>query len=1381
MLLRINAVHLLLTLRLGVSRSLSSRFRPSRLNNVEYVEDYQPGGFHPIAIGDSFSQGGYRVIHKLGFGGSSTIWLARNRHGKLVTLKVLRAEGSSKAVDETPELVTPLNLAEYLQANGPATGSSNIQIPEDSFIENGPNGSHLCLAYQFAGPSVLSMSDCPGRVIGSRRLRKDLARKVVKQVACAVEIMHNAGFVHGDLTTSNILFRVAGHVQDWSDREVYLNFGHPETEKIAIYDRSPLGPHMPLKLVVPIEDAYLTNSAILREDILLIDFGQSFSTSRPPVGYEPATMPHYLSPEARFEGRIGLPSDVWSLACTLFQIRGGSPLFEAFLGGDEEVLKEIVATLGKLPEPWWSAFENHHRWFDENGVPKASELQQAMLPAEKTSIKQKLAGIGAQDEPPVTGSDGPMMEPLGSRLDNTEIQLLGDLLEKMLRYRPQDRITMSEVVAHPCVSSPSFMLNRPIDNPQTDAQTQNLTKVTQKSKHQHGIHHIRHPILLDVPVETLTGITSHLDPPTLFALAAVNKYLAHHITNDNTWRRAFVLQFLGIGPESELDGEKTLLLRRNERSWRNEFIARHRLRRRWERSRNVTTAHVPVHSVVSAMHVMPLNALLTASIEYGIVARSLPLTGKVLPGYLDASGARVGLGIGNPNAEFTPNVSACALASDGGTAKIVWGSRAGDVLFTTAPRAMETGRRSAADVRRCDVIDEHEGAVLDAKWVDVQVGWVLTGGADGRVKLWDTKTASCNWTSQQILSTFVPDTCLKIDGSTTCGYVVAVLRSGDIHVWTGFDFAQALFSPNDIQEIVVKCPIRTDTEGFDSNAVHEVVTLSVDPSHRSPTFLVAYQNDPYFYRICIDKTTQHVETLALGDPFFGPTSIVVPFFRSDANGSSSDAKRASFVLVGDRLGCVSVYPWDVSASHPHLNPRTNAISPIRKFEAHQDGSSITCIAWNGLTLITGSVRGTTHVFDGLTFEFLRAFASPVLRLRGRHVPQGVDTTERERVRQIVVNAEKDAVFVAAGDRILAWKAGPVSKKNTGGVRNRHTSGVLRAKQRSGGGKYFEQIELKHSIHESHDLLKDEVEHSRRAYGREKEQRARLDNLGLSEVEAVEYVLMLSRDEANAQATSSSSGLEEDEGVFEGDFEDETGEDDDATTVSSGRGSSRRPSISSTSTGLRVAPSVSSSSSSGSSASRSSHSSRSASATHPGRPIPRVQPSGSNQKVQVSPPYREEPMEAGPEYIAGSESVSSMSSLSLSPSSGPAGTRMHLEDHYFPPMPSSANASPTKTPPTASPKSVKTSPVSKGKANAWGVPLARRTSTSTTTSPASSVPRPNAWAGPSRISLPGGRSESSRRSIGSAAAARSFDDDIDDDLRFALELSLAEAKSRGEDA
>lgn len=36
-------------------------------DNVEDVERYQPGGYHPVAMGDIL--GGYEIVHKLGFGG----------------------------------------------------------------------------------------------------------------------------------------------------------------------------------------------------------------------------------------------------------------------------------------------------------------------------------------------------------------------------------------------------------------------------------------------------------------------------------------------------------------------------------------------------------------------------------------------------------------------------------------------------------------------------------------------------------------------------------------------------------------------------------------------------------------------------------------------------------------------------------------------------------------------------------------------------------------------------------------------------------------------------------------------------------------------------------------------------------------------------------------------------------------------------------------------------------------------------------------------------------------------------------------------------------------------------------------------------------------
>jgi len=44
---------------------------------VEGPHRYQPGGYHPVHLGDVYCQR-YRIIHKLGFGTYSTVWLARD-------------------------------------------------------------------------------------------------------------------------------------------------------------------------------------------------------------------------------------------------------------------------------------------------------------------------------------------------------------------------------------------------------------------------------------------------------------------------------------------------------------------------------------------------------------------------------------------------------------------------------------------------------------------------------------------------------------------------------------------------------------------------------------------------------------------------------------------------------------------------------------------------------------------------------------------------------------------------------------------------------------------------------------------------------------------------------------------------------------------------------------------------------------------------------------------------------------------------------------------------------------------------------------------------------------------------------------------------------
>ena len=92
---------------------------------------------------------------------------------------------------------------------------------------------------------------------------------------------------------------------------------------------------------------------------------------------------------------------------------------------------------------------------------------------------------------------------------------------------------------------------------------------------QHGQHT---PLLLCLPSESLTNIPSFLDPISLCSLAQTNRKLYEHVSDDNTWKRAFVCQFLGILPEEDLNETRALTFRSTQKTWRHEFGRRHIIR-----------------------------------------------------------------------------------------------------------------------------------------------------------------------------------------------------------------------------------------------------------------------------------------------------------------------------------------------------------------------------------------------------------------------------------------------------------------------------------------------------------------------------------------------------------------------------------------------------------------------------------------------------------------------------------------------------------------------------------------------------------------------------------------------------------------------------------
>lgn len=284
------------------------KYRPPTLDTLENPETYTPGGYHPLSINSQLHTR-YKIIHKLGHGGFSTVWLARDRVGeRYVALKIgiasLGGDGDELRFLRKLQLLDTTNI----NINTKQQGKNHIIPLLDHFTIEGPNGLHLCLVLQVAGPSLAALNYTPGAVAGSRRLRADLAVKITKQVVQGLEFMHSRGFCHGDLTASNILFKLNDSINTLSEEEIYNRLGHPVTDKIITISASEPGESAPKYLVQPCS---FLNSEFFSEEILLVDFGCMFSTDSPPTNLHdiPLTI-SYAAPEIIFDSKMSIYSDI---------------------------------------------------------------------------------------------------------------------------------------------------------------------------------------------------------------------------------------------------------------------------------------------------------------------------------------------------------------------------------------------------------------------------------------------------------------------------------------------------------------------------------------------------------------------------------------------------------------------------------------------------------------------------------------------------------------------------------------------------------------------------------------------------------------------------------------------------------------------------------------------------------------------------------------------------------------------------------------------------------------------------------------------------------------------------------------------------------------
>lgn len=155
--------------------------------HVENIEKYRTGGYHPIHLGDEFSNGRYQVIHKLGWGSFSTVWLAKDRvRNRYVALKVIIANAS----EENSEVKIMRHLH---QGNLSHPGRSFILSLLDDFRIDGPNGQHQCIVTEVVGNSLRLAKES----IQHEIFPLIAARIIAPQLAQGMAYIHSCGILHG--------------------------------------------------------------------------------------------------------------------------------------------------------------------------------------------------------------------------------------------------------------------------------------------------------------------------------------------------------------------------------------------------------------------------------------------------------------------------------------------------------------------------------------------------------------------------------------------------------------------------------------------------------------------------------------------------------------------------------------------------------------------------------------------------------------------------------------------------------------------------------------------------------------------------------------------------------------------------------------------------------------------------------------------------------------------------------------------------------------------------------------------------------------------------------------------------------------------------------
>lgn len=361
-------------------------------NLLDNWDDEQ--GYYRIIPGELLDDK-YSVISKLGQGVFATVVRASDQTAESPESKLVAIKIIRNNETMTKEGLKELATLEKIRNFDPQ-GTSNVIRLLTSFDHK----KHLCLVFENMESNLRDILKKFGKNVG---LNITAIQSYTRQLLLGLSLLKTTHIIHADLKPDNLLVNDKHNLLKIADLGSASNSSHISENPITEYLASRF----------------------------------------------------YRAPEIILGLQYGLPIDMWSVGCTLYELYTGQVLFPG--KSNNEMLKFMMETKGKFNHKMIKkgAFSSKH--FDLQSFDFLS-LEIDSVTKEPTTKRLKITGptLGKTVKERLAGSEDVKGQSGNERdgLVKKKIKLLNqfiDLLDGLLTLNPEKRLTPVEALAHPFV------------------------------------------------------------------------------------------------------------------------------------------------------------------------------------------------------------------------------------------------------------------------------------------------------------------------------------------------------------------------------------------------------------------------------------------------------------------------------------------------------------------------------------------------------------------------------------------------------------------------------------------------------------------------------------------------------------------------------------------------------------------------------------------------------------------------------------------------------------------------------------------------------------------------------------------------------------------